>query len=118
MNTKKIKTTKKTTEDISGAYDTYHAEVYSGEYKADLWDIDEPTRTILINGAEGAAMFLNCLDSDFCLCETAMYEACGDAKEYGEAYRMKARLTKVHAQVLESFNGEIVMSQYGMWEVK
>jgi len=115
---KLIKTTKKTTEEISGALDTYHAEVSSGEYKANLWDIDNLTNTVLINGVEGAAMFLNCLDSDFYLCETAMYQACGDSKEYGIPYRMKARLTKVHDQVVECFEDEIFMSGIGKWQVK
>ena len=113
---KAFKVTKKTQEDLYGAFDTYDAEVSMGNYKADLWDIDEPD-TLLVDGAEGAAMFLSCAHGELMNCNNAM-DYNWDRADYGRAYRAHARITKLMDQVLEVYKDEIVSNYYGYWEVK
>jgi hypothetical protein len=113
---KPFKITKKTQEDLYGAYDVYDAEVSSGEYKADLWDIDE-SNTLLIDGAEGAAMFLGCAHGALMNCDEAMSDYF-DSKSYGEAYRAHARITKVMHQVLDVYQDQIESKYWGSWTVK
>jgi len=109
-----IKTTKKTIEDLYGAYDIYDAEVSSGEYEPELWDIDESSKTILLDHAKGAAMFLNCLNGEIQNCENTM---CDEPESYGIAYRRIKRLEKLEALVLEKFGDQIESHLYGMWRV-
>jgi hypothetical protein len=110
-----IKTTKKTIEDLGGAYDTYDAEVSSGEYEADLWDMDESSNTILLDHAKGAAMFLDCLYGEIQHCENVM---CEEPESYGIAYRMIKRMRKLEELVLEKFGDQIERGPYGNWMVK
>lgn len=110
-----IKTTKKTLEDLYGAYDIYDAEVSSGEYEPELWDMDESSNTILLDHAKGAAMFLDCLNGQIQHCENTMYE---EPESYGICYRMIKRLRKLETIVLEKFDGQIERGQYGNWMVK
>ena len=107
-----IKTTKKTLQDLYGAYDIYDAEVSSGEYEPELWDIDESSNTILLDHAKGAAMFLNCLNGEIQVCENVMYE---EPESYHIAYRRIKRLRKLEALVLEKFGDQIDNPVYGMW---
>ena len=113
---KPFKITAKTQEDLGGAFDTYDAEVASGEYKADLWDIDE-SNTLLIDGAEGAAMFLGMAHGELMNCDEAMIN-CWDSKDYGQAYRAHARITKVMEQVIEVYGEQLESKYYGCWTVK
>ena len=113
---KPFKITKKTQEDLGGAYDLYDGEVSSGEYKADLWDIDE-SNTLLIDGAEGAAMFLSLAHGELMNCNNAM-DYNWDRADYGRAYRAHARITKVMDQVLEAYADQIESKYYGSWTVK
>jgi hypothetical protein len=108
-----IKTTKKTIEDLSGAYDIYDAEVSSGEYEPELWDIDESSNTILLDHAKGAAMFLNCLNGEIQVCENVMYE---EPESYGIAYRMIKRMRRLEAIVLEKFGEQVERDMYGCWK--
>ena len=110
-----IKTTAKTLQDLAGAYDTYYAEVCSGEYEPELWDMDESSNTILLDHAKGAAMFLDCLYGEIQVCENAMYE---EPEIYHIAYRMIKRMRKLEAAVLEKFGDQIERGQYGNWLVK
>jgi hypothetical protein len=110
-----IKITKKTQEDLYGAFDTYDAEVEMGSYKADLWNIDE-ANTLLINGAEGAAMFLGMAHGELMNCDEAMIN-CWDSKDYGQAYRAHARITKVMEEVFETYKDQLVSEYYGCWSV-
>ncbi len=113
---KAFKVTKATQQDLYGAFDIYDAEVSNGEYKADLWDIDEPN-TLIVDGAEGAAMFLGCAHGELMLCNEVMNDYAGTL-DYGRAYRAHARITKVMDQVLDFYKDEIVSNYYGYWEVK
>jgi hypothetical protein len=113
---KAFKVTKKTQEDLYGAFDIYDAEVSMGNYKADLWDIDEPD-TLLVDGAEGAAMFLSCAHGELDTCNEAM----GDymyPTDYGRAYRAHARITKIMEEVLAVYKDDLVNEYYGVWVVK
>jgi hypothetical protein len=113
---KPFKMTKKTQEDLYGAFDIYDAEVASGEYKADLWDIDE-SNTLLVDGAEGAAMFLTCAHGELDTCNETMGDFY-DRNDYARAYRAHARITKIMDQVLEVYKDELVNEFYGVWKVK
>lgn len=113
---KPFKITKKTQENLGGAFDIYDAEVSRGEYKADLWDIDE-SNTLLIDGAEGAAMFLSCAQNELDICKETMADYY-DKKDYARAYHMHARITKVMEQVLEVYADQIESKYYGSWTVK
>ncbi len=113
---KSFKITKKTQEDLGGAADIYYAETVSGEWKEDLWDIDEPN-TLTINGAEGAANFLGCAIGELEQCNETMSDYF-DAADYGRAYRMHGRITKVMEEVLEHYKDEVVSNYYGSWVVK
>ena len=110
-----IKTTKKTLDDLGGALDTYWAEVSSGEYKDELWDMDHTTNTILVDHAEGAAMFLDCLYGEIQHIENIMYE---EPEIYNRLYRMRKRLRAVEVKVLEKFGDQIERGPYGNWLVK
>ena len=110
-----LKITKKTQEDLYGAFDIYDAEVSTGEYKADLWNIDE-ANTLLINGPEGAAMFLGLAHGELMLCNEVMNDYAGTV-DYGRAYRSHARITKVMEQVIEIYKDQIVSEYYGCWSV-
>jgi hypothetical protein len=113
---KSFKITKKTQQDLGGAFDIYDAEVGQGNWKEELWDIDE-TSTLTINGTEGAAMFLGCAFGELMQCNEAMSDYF-DATEYGRAYRMHTRITKVMEEVLEHYKDEVVSDYYGSWRVK
>ena len=113
---KPVKLSKKTAEDLGGAFDTYDAEVSSGEYKADLWEIDE-SNTLLIDGAEGAAMFLSCAFGEVMNCDRPMSDFI-DRDDYNRAYRMRKRITKVMQEVEQSYADQIVSKSFGYWEAK
>jgi len=113
---KPFKITKKTQEDLYGAFDIYDAEVASGEYEADLWDIDE-SNTLLIAGATGAAMFLSCAHGELDTCNETMGDYI-DRNDYARAYRAHARITKVMEQVLAVYKDDLVNDYYGVWTVK
>jgi hypothetical protein len=113
---KPFKITKKTQEDLGGAFDIYDAEVSMGNYKADLWDIDE-SNTLLIDGAEGASMFLGCAHGELDNCNNAMSDYY-EKKDYARAYHRHARITKVMEQVLEVYGDQIESKYYGSWTVK
>jgi hypothetical protein len=108
-----IKTTKKTLDDLGGALDTYWAEVSSGEYKDELWDMDHATNTILLDHAEGAAMFLNCLNGEIDNVEETM---CEEPEIYNRLYRIRKRLRTLEAKVLERFADQIYQDGYGCWK--
>jgi hypothetical protein len=110
-----IKTTKKTLQDLYGAYDIYDAEVCSGEYEPELWDMDESSNTILLDHAKGAAMFLDCLYGEIHNCHNSMDE---EPESYHIAYRMIKRMRKLEAAVLEKFGEQIEQTPYGNWLVK
>jgi hypothetical protein len=113
---KQVKLTKKTAEDLGGAFDIYDAEVSSGEYKADLWEIDE-SNTLLLEGAEGAAMFLSCAFGEVMNCYRPMSDFI-DRDDYNRAYRMRKRITKLMQEVEDSYEDQIVRNYYGQWEAK
>jgi hypothetical protein len=107
-----IKVTKRTAQDLGGAWDVYNDEP---EYEKDLWDLEG--NTLIINNAKGAALFLGCAHTEIDLCNEAMSD-CYDRNDYARAYRAHARIVKVMDQVLETYKDEIVSNYYGSWEVK
>jgi hypothetical protein len=100
-----IKLTKGTARDLDNIVDIYNAEVDSGEWKPDLFEVKYENKTahLIINSIDGAVMVCDSLVGEIDHCTNSMYEDGSDSECYQEAYRARKRLRALMAQVLELY---------------